>query len=81
MTRQNDDETARGMGQGYALLTIGITFALTLTGAVLAGLWADRRLGTTPLFLVLGTVFGMAMGGFWMAQKLRVQRGSRDAPK
>ena len=81
MTRQNDDETARGMGQGYALLTIGITFALTLTGAVLAGLWADNRFGTTPLFLVLGTLFGMAMGGFWMAQKLRVRPGSSDAPK
>ncbi len=79
MTPQNDDQTARGMGQGYALLTIGITFALTLTGAVLAGLWADRRLGTSPLFLVLGTLLGMAMGGFWMAQKLRMKQGSRDA--
>jgi len=59
------------MAEGYALLTVGITFALTVTGCLLLGVWADRRLATMPLFTVAGTLLGMALGGFWMYQRLR----------
>ncbi len=65
------------MGAGYALLSVGITFALTVTGFVLLGVWADRKLGTTPLFIVIGAVVGVALGGFWMYQRIapKSQRG------
>ncbi len=66
------------MGEGYALLTIGITFALTLTACVLVGIWADRRWRTTPWLTVAGTLAGMTVGGFWMYQRLKRQEESDD---
>jgi len=73
-----ESEDNRGMGEGYALLSIGITFALTITAFVLAGLWLDRRFGTTPLLTIVGTFTGMGVGGFWLYQ--RVIRDT-NAPK
>ncbi len=58
------------MGEGYALLTIGITFALTVTLGLLAGYWADNRFGTSPLFLIVGTLLGTGLGGFWAYQRV-----------
>jgi F0F1-type ATP synthase assembly protein I len=69
--RPGSDDDSKEIGEGYALLTIGITFALTLTGCVLLGVWADRRLHTVPLFTIAGMLGGMAIGGFWMFQRLR----------
>ncbi len=48
------------------MVAVGMTFALTLTGAALLGFWLDRRLETLPLFTILGTFVGMAMGGYWL---------------
>ncbi len=59
------------LGEGYSFVAIGITFALTLTGAALLGFWLDRRWGTVPLFTLIGSVAGMGLGGFWMYQRLR----------
>lgn len=66
------------LGEGYSLVSVGITFALTLTGAALAGFWLDRRLGTVPLFTLVGTFAGMGLGGFWMYQRLRAEQGGDD---
>jgi F0F1-type ATP synthase assembly protein I len=72
-----EDDTSRGMAAGYALLTVGITFALAVTGGVLLGVWADRRLGTLPLFTVVGTLLGTGLGGFWAYQRIQ-SVGKRD---
>ena len=69
MKRPENDST-RGMGEGSALLTIGITFALSVTGFLLLGYWADERLGTSPLLLIAGTVLGTGLGGFWAYQRV-----------
>jgi F0F1-type ATP synthase assembly protein I len=47
----------------FALFTeIGLAlFVITLAGA-LAGLWLDDRLGTRPLFIVLGFLAGAGLG-------------------
>ena len=74
--KRPEDGTAKGMGEGYALLTIGITFALTLTVFLLLGFWADGRLGTSPLLTVVGTLLGTGLGGFWAYQ--RVARPSKS---
>jgi hypothetical protein len=68
------------MGDGYALLSVGITFALTVAGFVLLGRWLDGRLGTTPLFIIVGALVGTALGGFWMYQRvIRSSRGDDSA--
>ena len=54
------------IGEGYAMVAVGITFALTLTGAALLGYWLDRRLGTLPFLTIVGTLVGMGLGGFWV---------------
>lgn len=59
------------MGEGYSLVATGITFALTITGATLAGFWLDRRMGTLPLWTLVGTFGGMGLGGFWLWAKLK----------
>ena len=78
MVKRPEDDTTKGMGEGYALLTIGITFALTLTGFLLLGIWADRRLHTSPLLMVLGLLVGTGLGGFWAYQRIR--RASKAEP-
>lgn len=65
------------MGEGYALLSTGITFAVTVALFVLAGLWLDRRIGTTPLFIVVGALVGVGLGGFWLYQRA-IRQGRRS---
>ncbi len=77
--RPEDDDTAEEMGEGYALLTVGVTFAVTLTIFVLAGVWLDRRLGTLPLFTVVATILGSGLGGYWMYRRIRQQLKQDDA--
>lgn len=69
------------MGEGYALLSAGITFALTVAGFVLLGVWFDRRLHTTPLCIVVGALLGVALGGFWLYQRVAGQSRGNDSTR
>lgn len=73
-----DEGRRNGTGDGYSLLSVGITLALTVTGSLLGGVWLDRRWETTPLFLLLGLAFGFGVGGFWFYQKIRPRGGTGD---
>lgn len=53
------------MGQGYSLLTVAMTFALTVALFLLLGRWIDRRLGTAPWLMLVGVVVGVGLGGVW----------------
>ena len=78
--RDPEEHPNQAIGEGYAMVAVGITFALTLTGAALLGFWLDRRWGTVPLFTILGTLVGMAMAGFWLwARLVREQYGDEDS--
>lgn len=67
----HEERPEQAMGEGYSLVAAGITFALTVTGAVLGGVWLDRRLGTLPLFTVVSALLGMGLGGFWLWARLK----------
>jgi F0F1-type ATP synthase assembly protein I len=55
---------------------IGLQFAASIVLFVFAGQWLDRRLGTGPVFLILG-VFGGAGGAFYsMYRKLMAAQKS-----
>ena len=44
--------------------SLGIQFAVTILLFLAGGWWLDGQLATTPLFLLLGTLFG-AVAGFY----------------
>ncbi|UMX48009.1 MAG: AtpZ/AtpI family protein [Candidatus Nealsonbacteria bacterium DGGOD1a] len=49
---------ARAMAVG---LELGFAIAIPLVGFLLFGLWLDRRIGTTPLFMIVFLLAGLAV--------------------
>ena len=59
---------------GSEFAGVGVQFGVTIVVFALAGIWLDKKLGTSP-WLVLVMVFGGAGLGFWsMVRKLSSQR-------
>lgn len=59
-------------GGGYArFLTLGFTFVSIIGGLTLVGYFADRLLGTLPLFLLIGLVAGFAGSLFYVYRALQ----------
>ena len=50
------------MGGGSQLAGLGVTFAASVALLTFAGIWLDRRVGTLPLFTLLGTFAGLVGG-------------------
>jgi len=56
-------------------------FALTILVFVAAGVWLDKRLGSSPWLVILFVFLGAAAGFFSMYRKLIVgQREPRNRP-
>lgn len=49
---------------GSEFAGIGLQFAVTLVLFALAGIWLDKRLGTSPWLLIIMVLGGSALG-FW----------------
>ena len=63
------EKGSRGVSPGE-FAGVGIQFAVVILVFTFAGVWLDRRLGTSP-WLVIVFVFAGAAGGFFsMYQKL-----------
>ncbi len=66
-----------------AYASLGIQFAVTVLFFLAGGWWLDDYLATTPLFLLLGTLFG-AGGGFYKLYRtlmnLDKRRKREDGP-
>ena len=65
----------------------GLQFAIGIVLFLFLGRWADQKLGTAPLFLLIG-VFAGGAGGFYsmyrriaQAQKADDERRAREKPK
>ena len=63
---------------GAEFAGIGVQFALTILVFVFAGVWLDRRLGTSPWLLILFVFVGAAAGVFSMYRKVTAAQ-RRDA--
>lgn len=53
-----------GRGGAYAILftEIGLSLLVTTLIGVLVGYWADRQLGTLPIFVIVGFLAGAGAG-------------------
>lgn len=67
---------------------IGVQFAFVILVFTAAGVWVDRRLGSTPWFMIVGVFTGAAGGFFSMYRKVMAaqrrdaeQRATRDAER
>ena len=61
------------------LVQVGcVTLVLTL-GAILAGLWLDRRLGTLPLFLVLLLLTSVPLN-WYLLRRIALSAGAKLNP-
>ncbi len=57
---------------------VGLQFAFTIVAFMFAGMWLDRRLGSSPWLLIL-FVFGGAAAGFYsMYRKLMTAQRRAD---
>jgi F0F1-type ATP synthase assembly protein I len=54
---------------------IGFAIAIPLGLLFLGGLWLDERLGTQPLFMMVGILLGLIAAGATIAELLAVQSG------
>jgi F0F1-type ATP synthase assembly protein I len=61
----------------------GLTLALTVLAGFFIGRWVDMKLGTTPLFLIIGVMWG-AGGSFYslylQVKKLQDEEETKDKP-
>lgn len=55
----------------------GLQFALAIVVFLFVGQWLDRRMGTAPVFLILG-VFAGAAGGFYSMYRKLTGAGKGD---
>jgi len=58
---------------GSEFAGVGMQFAVTIVVFTFAGLWLDRRFGTSP-WLVIAGVFGGAALGFWEMYRQMIRK-------
>ena len=65
-------DNERGSGRVvFAHITIGIQLAITILIFVFAGNWLDVRFNKSPLFLIIATAIGMAIGFYHLLKDLQ----------
>ncbi|MEE8452012.1 MAG: AtpZ/AtpI family protein [Thermoguttaceae bacterium] len=74
MNDSSDDRSPMAVAMAWTSHVTAIAMEMVLPA--LAGIWADRQLGTGMLFLLLGVVFGFTLG-MWSLLKL-AKASSRD---
>lgn len=52
----------RAYAQAGTYISLGLQFAISILLCLFIGWWVDGKLGTTPLFLLIGTFFGAGAG-------------------
>ena len=69
MNHENDDRSLIAKAWGWGHQATAISLEMVLPSVL--GLWIDRQLGTLPVCLILGAVFGVAAGMIHLLQFVR----------
>ena len=56
----------------------GLQFAVSIVAFLLLGQWADRKLGTAPVFLLIGVFIGGAGAFYSMYRKITAAQRADD---
>jgi len=58
------NDPGKGSGYGYIALfsEIGFVLLFTVLAGIFAGYWLDQRLGTVPIFVLIGFAIGGSSG-------------------
>ena len=76
-----DGNVGREMGEGYKYVSLGLTFAGGIVVFLLVGFGLDRWLGTTPLFILIGTFLGTVLSFLTVYRKLEAEARERREQK
>lgn len=78
--RSGDPKSGRAPFSGW--LDLALQAALTLAIAVLAGVfggrWLDQVLGTSPLFMIIGVLWGAGGGTAWVIIRIKRYGDARE---
>ena len=69
------------MREAAPLLGLGTTLAVTVLAGLGGGYWLDGRLGTRPVFLLLGGVFGLGAAMVYFIRAVAGQSTRQAGPK
>lgn len=83
MAQDRDERpSGQGYGVGYAIVGAGFQLAFSILFFLGLGWWADRRLGTRPVLMLVGLAIGLAAGmyAFLRRVKAEVDASARHQP-
>ena len=78
---RKDDNVGREMGEGYKYVSLGLTFAGGIIFFLALGFGLDRWLGTTPVFILIGTFLGTILSFMTVYRKLQEEERQRREQK
>jgi F0F1-type ATP synthase assembly protein I len=78
LKESRDDRSPLALGLEWASRITTVAFEMVIPG--LLGYWLDRRLGTLPLFLALGSLFGFVTGFLSLLRMTRPAKPERRDP-
>jgi F0F1-type ATP synthase assembly protein I len=78
---RKDENVGREMGEGYKYVSLGLTFAGGIIFFLALGFGLDRLLGTTPLFILIGTFLGTVLSFLSVYRKLQEEERQRREQK
>lgn len=68
--RDNAKGWARAIRDAGPYLSLGVTLAGSVLLGLLAGYWIDGKLGTRPVFFLIGAVLGLVTAGVYFFRTL-----------
>ena len=75
--RKTDPKPARELNPSH-FAGVGLQFAISVIIFLLLGQWADRKLGTAPLFLLVGVFIGGGAAFFSMYRRIATAQKADD---